>query len=330
MIQSFIFTGFLGVGKTTMLSNAIKEYFSDKKVALIVNEFGEIGIDGAILKNVHSEVLEISQGCICCQLTDTFSDGVKEIVQKYDPEIVFVETSGVSEPFPIFFALYKLGISIEGIICVVDSKNFDLYKESSSAKNQIGGSNIIILNKTDLVNEAELKALTKEIKEIKNEYDVKDFSGIKVFNNYMIEHAVQGKVSQKVFKSIYKTDEIIEISQENNYHDHTDSDGVTQKVCYIKKDTTAEEIETLLASLSKNVYRAKGIVKLKELEKKQLINYAFGYVSSEDIDLDDQQDVFVFIGESIDEEINSLARKLDYLLIPRFTIKPEGIKEFMG
>ena len=65
MIQSFILTGFLGVGKTTMLTNSVKEYFGDKKVAIIVNEFGDIGIDGNIVGNIHSEVLEISEGCIC-------------------------------------------------------------------------------------------------------------------------------------------------------------------------------------------------------------------------------------------------------------------------
>ena len=61
MIQSFIITGFLGVGKTTMLTNTVKEHFSDKKVAIVVNEFGDIGIDGDILSNVYSEVLEISE-----------------------------------------------------------------------------------------------------------------------------------------------------------------------------------------------------------------------------------------------------------------------------
>ena len=76
MIQSFIITGFLGVGKTTMLTNTVKKYFSDKKVAIVVNEFGDIGIDGDILSNVYSEVLEISEGCICCQLAEEFESGV--------------------------------------------------------------------------------------------------------------------------------------------------------------------------------------------------------------------------------------------------------------
>ena len=134
MIQSFIITGFLGVGKTTMLTNTVKEHFSDKKVAIVVNEFGDIGVDGNILSNVYSEVLEISEGCICCQLAEEFESGVMEIMNKYNPEIIFVETSGASEPFPIFLSMQNLGVSVEGVICVVDSKNLDSYKDNSTAK----------------------------------------------------------------------------------------------------------------------------------------------------------------------------------------------------
>ena len=170
MIQSFIITGFLGVGKTTMLTNTVQKHFADKKVAIVVNEFGDIGIDGNILSNVYSEVLEISEGCICCQLAEEFESGVLEIIEKYNPEIIFVETSGASEPFPIFLSLQNLGIAVEGVICVVDSKNLDSYKDNSTAKYQIGGSNIIVLNKTDLVNEEELEAVKNEVIDIKSKF----------------------------------------------------------------------------------------------------------------------------------------------------------------
>ena len=174
MIQSFIITGFLGVGKTTMLTNTVKQYFKDKKVAIVVNEFGDIGIDGNVLSNVHSEVLEISEGCICCQLSEEFESGVLEIIAKYSPEIIFVETSGASEPFPIFLSMQNLGISVEGVICVIDSKNLNSYKENSTAKYQIGGSNIMVLNKTDLVTPDELEAVKSEVTQIKDEFNIKN------------------------------------------------------------------------------------------------------------------------------------------------------------
>ena len=90
MIHSYIITGFLGVGKSSMLKNTILNHFQDKQIALIVNEFGEIGVDQNILKNVHSDVIEISEGCICCAMAEEFEEGVIEIMNKYNPEIIFV------------------------------------------------------------------------------------------------------------------------------------------------------------------------------------------------------------------------------------------------
>jgi G3E family GTPase len=116
MVNAYIITGFLGAGKSSMLTNTIKNHFSDKKVAIIVNEFGEIGVDLDILKNVHSDVIQISDGCICCQMAEEFDNGVIEIINKYNPEILFVETSGVTEPFPIFLSLQNLGLCVEGVI----------------------------------------------------------------------------------------------------------------------------------------------------------------------------------------------------------------------
>ena len=168
-----------------MLTNTVREHFADKNIAIVVNEFGDIGIDSKMLKNVHSEVLEISEGCICCKLAEEFESGVMEIVNKYNPEIIFVETSGASEPFPIFLSLQNLGITVEGIICVCDAKNFDAYKENSTAKYQLGGSNILILNKTDLVNDDELADVEKEIVSIKEQYNIKNnLTGETIFNNY--------------------------------------------------------------------------------------------------------------------------------------------------
>lgn len=325
MIHSYILTGFLGVGKTTMLINTIKEHFHDKKAAIIVNEFGKIGIDGNVLSNVHSEVLEITEGCICCQLSDEFDKGVKEIIQKYDPDIIFVEASGASEPFPIFLSLRSLGICIDGVICVVDAKNFDSYKENVSAKNQIGSSNIIVINKTDLIDEDQLQAVQKEVIAIKNENDIKnDISGGTFFKSYMVEYAKQGIVDKKLFEGLGKIDDLLEPDKEDHrhHHNHTKEDAITQKVCYIKKGTAHEEINTLLRSLPKDVYRAKGIVKMEDFEKPQLINYAFGTITREDLEVYEGESIIVFIGKSIEQKINSLAKMVDCLVVPQFRVTP--------
>ena len=321
MIQSFILTGFLGVGKTTMLTNTVKEHFSDKKVAIIVNEFGDIGVDGNILKNVHSEVLEISEGCICCQLAQEFESGVLEIIEKYSPEVIFVETSGASEPFPIFLSLQNLGISVEGVICVIDSKNFDTYKDNSTAKYQVGGSNILVLNKTDLVSEEELEAVKNDVIAIKEQYNIKNtLTGKKIFNNYVINSALQGVVNKEVFEGVYKIDEIIGLAKDYEHPDHTSNDSITQKVAYLKADITFDDVDAILKTLPKSIYRVKGVVKTTDVPNPIVINYSFGNVSFEELDEYKQQSILIFIGESIESDVTQFCEQFDYLNIPQFRI----------
>lgn len=321
MIQSFILTGFLGVGKTTMLTNTVKEHFSDKKVAIVVNEFGDIGIDGNILSNVYSQVLEISEGCICCQLAQEFESGVIEIINKYNPEIIFVETSGASEPFPIFLSLQNLGISVEGVICVVDSKNFDSYKENSTAKYQIGGSNILVLNKTDLVNAEELEAVKQNVIQIKQEYNIKNtLTGETIFNNYVINNAQQGIVNKEVFEGIYKIDEIVGLAKDYEHLDHTTQDSITQKVAYLKEGIEFNDVDEVLKNLPKSIYRVKGVVKVKDVPNPIVINYSFGNVSFEELETYTQPSIMIFIGESIDNDVNQLCERFDFLNVPKFKI----------
>jgi len=321
MVQSFIITGFLGVGKTTMLTNTVKEHFADKKVAIIVNEFGDIGIDGNILSNVYSEVLEISEGCICCQLAEEFESGVMEIMGKYNPEIIFVETSGASEPFPIFLSMQNLGISIEGGICVVDSKNIASYKDNSTAKYQIGGSNIIVLNKTDLVNDEELEAVKKEVVSIKEEYNIKNtMTGETIFNNYVINNAQQGIVNKEVFEGVYKIDEIVGLANDYKHLDHTTEDSITQNVAYLKEDIEFNDVDQVLKNLPKSIYRVKGVVKVKDVPNPIVINYSFGNVSFEELEEYAQPSIMIFIGESINDDVNLLCAKFDYLNMPKFKL----------
>ena len=321
MIQSFIITGFLGVGKTTMLTNTVKEHFSDKKVAIVVNEFGDIGIDGNILSNVYSEVLEISEGCICCQLAEEFESGVLEIINKYDPEIIFVETSGASEPFPIFLSMQNLGISVEGVICVVDSKNIASYQDNSTAKYQIGGSNIIVLNKTDLVSDDELEAVKRDVIKIKDEYNIKNtMTGKTIFNNYVINQAQQGLVNKEVFEGVYKIDEIIGLAKDYKHHGHTAEDSITQKVAYLKEDIIFNDVDEVLRSLPTSIYRVKGVVRVKDVPNPIVINYSFGNESFEELEDYTEPSIMIFIGEAIDNDVKLLCEKFDFLNLPQFKL----------
>lgn len=313
MIHAYIITGFLGVGKSSMMANTIKNHFKDKQIALIVNEFGEIGVDQNILKNVHSDVIEISEGCICCTMAQEFETGVIEVINKYSPEIIFVETSGAAEPFPVFMSLQNLGIAVDGAICVVDVKNYASYIDNTTAKYQVGGSNIFILNKTDLVNEEELEIAKKAIILLKEEHDIKNtLTGKKVFNNYFVHAAEQGIVAKEVFEGSYKIDEIIDIA--NTQHDHVHThDLIDRRASKLSQMIQFSDLDQLLKALPKNIYRVKGMVKVSDVATPLIVNYSFGNVSFDELSDYDGDSILVFIGDEIDADVDALSEKFAFL-----------------
>jgi len=317
MISSFVITGFLGVGKTTMLMNSVKQYFPDKKVAIVVNEFGDIGVDSTILKNVHSEVLEISEGCICCQLAEEFESGVQEIIQKYDPEILFVETSGASEPFPIYYSLNTLGITVEGVICVIDSKNYKTYMNEDIFKYQIGGSNILVLNKSDLVNEAEIKEIEEDITIIKEKYNIKNtMTGVPIFKNHFFVRTSYGELGREIFEDISlgeieNLDDVEKVAQSTN--------PLISKTIYIR-ETDFDSLDNFITTLPKNIYRAKGLVKLSDIEDTMIANSSFGDVHYDKYDEEIKSSFLVLIGKDIDKTIIELEKKFDFVNVPKFTL----------
>lgn len=314
MVHSFIITGFLGVGKSSMLVNTVKSHFQDKNIALVVNEFGEIGVDQNILKNVHSDVIEISEGCICCQMAEEFEDGVIEILGKYNPDIIFVETAGITEPFPVFMSLQNLGISVEGVICVVDAKNYDSYIHNATAKYQIGGSNIIVLNKTDLVNDEELTQAKKDIVALKEKHDIKNtMTGKKVFNSYFLHETEQGILGEEVFEGVYEIDEIVGLA--NDYHQHNleDHDRFEQRILKISEEIIFDQLDNLLKILPTNIYRLKGMIKTKDVPTPLVLNYSFGNVSYEEVSDYNGESLLVFIGEEISDDIKLLIEHIPFL-----------------
>jgi len=318
MISSFVITGFLGVGKTTMLTNSVKQHFPDKKIAIVVNEFGDIGVDSTILKNVHSEVLEISEGCICCQLAEEFESGVQEIIQKYEPEILFVETSGASEPFPIYYSLNTLGIAVEGVICVIDAKNYKSYSDDDIFKYQIGGSNILVLNKSDLVSENEILQVEKDVAAIKEKFNIKNtMTGVPIFKNHYFVRTSHGELGREIFEDISlgeieNLDDVEKVAQSSN--------PLISKTVYIK-ETTFDALDNFITTLPENIYRAKGIVKLSDIDDTMIANSSFGDVHYDKYEGEIKSSFLVLIGKDIEETIVELEKKFDFVNVPKFTLK---------
>lgn len=167
-----IITGFLGSGKTTLLNHILTNQ-EGLKTAVLVNEFGEIGIDNDLLITTGDDMVELSNGCICCTINNDLMEAVFKVLERQDQiDYLVVETTGLADPLPI--ALTFLGTELrdltrlDSIVTVVDAENYslDLFN-SQAAHNQIAYGDIIILNKVDLVDEADLDALELKIRDVK-------------------------------------------------------------------------------------------------------------------------------------------------------------------
>ena len=134
MTKVDIISGFLGAGKTTFIKKLIEEVFAGEQLVLIENEFGEIGIDGGFLQDAGVEITEMNSGCICCTLVGDFSKALKEVLEKYHPDRIIIEPSGVGKLSDVAKAIEGMkadnDIVIDGKLTVVDGKKAKLYMQN--------------------------------------------------------------------------------------------------------------------------------------------------------------------------------------------------------
>ncbi|MDJ0544781.1 MAG: GTP-binding protein, partial [Microcystis sp. M53601_WE4] len=167
-----IITGFLGSGKTTLLNHILSNQ-QGLKTAVLVNEFGEIGIDNELIISSDDSMVELNNGCICCTINEDLIQAVYKVLERPEKiDYLVVETTGLADPLPV--ALTFLGTELremtrlDSIVTMVDCANFslDLFN-SQAALSQITYGDIIVLNKTDLVDEADVDSLEIRIRDMK-------------------------------------------------------------------------------------------------------------------------------------------------------------------
>lgn len=154
-----IISGFLGAGKTTLIKKLLKEAYADEQVVLIENEFGEIGIDGGFLKEAGIEIREMNSGCICCSLVGDFGTSLKEVVDKYHPDRILIEPSGVGKLSDVIKAVQgvqgDVDIVLNSYTTVVDAKKCKMYMRNFGEffNNQVEYAGAIIMSRTDIIDE---------------------------------------------------------------------------------------------------------------------------------------------------------------------------------
>ena len=172
MTKIDIISGFLGAGKTTLIQKLIKEVYAGKKVVLVENEFGEIGIDGGFLKDAGIVVNEINSGCICCTLQGDFRNALQEVVKKYDPDHIIIEPSGVGKLSDILAVVKDVeGLQLNSYSTVVDAKRCEIYHKNFKEffDDQISTAACVILSRIQLVDEETLQKDIAIIRELNHD-----------------------------------------------------------------------------------------------------------------------------------------------------------------
>src|SRR5437899_10959161 len=162
-----LITGPLGSGKTTLLRHILAT--EPGKIAIVMNEFGEITIDTKVIEGKNVRIAELGGGCVCCSLLGEFEAAVSEIIDKIAPEIIIVETTGLAEPEALVFDIQEAlpQCRLDGVVSVIDADMLVRFPEiGHTTRLQIEGADILLLNKIDLVEPAQIEPLEMKLREI--------------------------------------------------------------------------------------------------------------------------------------------------------------------
>ncbi|BAY44898.1 hypothetical protein SAMD00079811_25000 [Scytonema sp. HK-05] len=356
-----IITGFLGSGKTTLLNHILTNQ-QGLKTAVLVNEFGEIGIDNELIISTddNNNMVELSNGCICCTINTDLVDAVYKVLERQDKiDYLVVETTGLADPLPV--ALTFLGTELrdltrlDSIITVVDAANYslDLFN-SQAAYSQIAYGDVILLNKTDLVSQAELETLEAKIREVKEGariirtnrsqvplpliLSVGLFETDKYFNDAANKHDHDHHHDQHEHEHEHEHhhhhdhdhsecghDHDHDHDHEHHHHsDHLENDGFTSISFQSDKPFAIRKFQYFLDNqLPETVFRAKGIMWFDESPKRHIFHLCGKRFTLDDDEWKgEKKNQLVLIGQNLDHQ--ALRQQLENCVCLPSTTRGKG------
>lgn len=301
--------GFLGSGKTTLVRRLLEERGRDAKTAVIVNEFGEVGIDGAILRGANVDMVELNSGCLCCTLKGSLMLAVEELRQKAGVERVIVEATGVAQPGELTETLtdptMRTRVDIGPLVTVVDAHKFtrlmgalgDFYSA------QIENADIIILNKADLASPEALEEAKREVLEINPQATVLFADHCDIDSGYLLEGDFSGVLASADRGGSGENDHGHEHDHAGHRHDHGHGHRhphapAESFVLDASGGARREAVERFFRELPEGVWRAKGFMRIDG--RPSLVQFTMGQLEITPADAPPSHNL-VFIGRDMDQ-----------------------------
>ena len=291
MAKIDIISGFLGAGKTTLIKKLVADAFQGEKLVIIENEFGEIGIDGGFLKESGIQITEMNSGCICCSLVGDFGNALKDVLEKYSPDRVIIEPSGVGKLSDVIKAVKNIGddVKINSTATVVDASKCKMYMKNYGEfyNNQIESAGTIILSRTQNVSEEKLAKVLTMIKEKNDEASVITTPWDQIDGKKILDAMEKVNTLEKeLLEEHHHHDGECGCGHEHHHHDHDEDCGCghdhehghhhaddvfTSWGVETAHKFTEEELKDIVSKLASDksfgdVLRAKGIVASDEGE----------------------------------------------------------------
>jgi G3E family GTPase len=300
-----ILTGFLGSGKTTLLKHILQHGLNQQRVAVIVNEIGEIGIDGRAIECLNVEkMIELTSGCICCSVNYQFALALQSIVETANPNLIIIETTGVADPTRLAEEVHTAGFRVDATITLVDAENaMEHLRTSSVARRQIEAADFIVLNKIDLVDERQLRKVEKKVRRRnKRAHLIRTSYGA-------APHDILFGTAAAIHRERLKAQQEAHPQPATAHTDHLSDDGITAFAYQGRGLMDRERFEKFLKRLPASVYRAKGIVRFEDSNFASLFNFTCGRYDFQWYRIPDGA-TFTNQGIFIGKEINAIQGEL--------------------
>lgn len=299
-----ILTGYLGSGKTTLL-NRILTHEHGKKVAVIVNEFGDVGIDNQLVIDTDEEIFEMNNGCICCTVRGDLIRIIGNLMQRRDKfDHLVIETTGLADPAPVIQTFFideelQAQMNLDAVVTVVDTKHISQHWESEEVQEQVAFADVILLNKTDLVSSEELAALEERIRSM---------NGIvKIYKTQYADIPMDKILGVEAFN----LENALDIDPDFlNEEDHEHDDSIFSFTITEPREIDLEKLNQWLGNLLQtqgpNIFRMKGLLNVAGEEERfvfQGVHMIFeGQPDRPWKPEESRKNELVFIGRNLDPE----------------------------